>query len=189
LDVVWEADFNLEFNWPREERRVPAEALQNLGLTPKIALLDSVSTGSLDFGFAIKFNVIGLDAFKSLGGSTKEDKYDNYVSNFIKEISIHIKVREEINIGMQLEVVVQGGLEMFCPFWIVPFYPWIVPGGCELVASEANITARLDDGWPKKFDQKTWDKVKDGKPVKEGRNNKAWKVSTCTFRLVLRPPR
>jgi hypothetical protein len=68
LDVGWEADFNLEFNWPREERRVPAEALQNLGLTPKIALLDSVATGSLDFGFAIKFNIgMQLEVFTQEG--------------------------------------------------------------------------------------------------------------------------
>ncbi|KAF2821324.1 hypothetical protein CC86DRAFT_411022 [Ophiobolus disseminans] len=149
---------------------MPAEGLQNLGFTPKLTLIDSYANGSLDIGFAMKFNIMSLDEFKSQPGDV-DDIYGRYVSNHLIETSVTFKAREKINIGIQLKIILTHGLELFRPFWLVPLPK---PIGCVVVYVQGDIPQLVPLG--QKFDDKTWNDAKNGKGTDKSGNAKAWKA-------------
>jgi hypothetical protein len=167
-------DLNLKLDWQRSARKVPLEGLQNLGMTPKLAVIDSYATGSIAVGFSLKFSMIPLDSFKDLEGPT-EDKFGQYVSSFLKEVSIWFQAREEIEIGLQFEIYLQAGIEYFCAWWL-----WPVPGfaACSLSVLPADISQNVNNPF-KDFNHDEWGKVNGGTSDKKGAS--AWKVSFHLF--------
>jgi hypothetical protein len=169
LEVGIQHEMNLKLDWQRTGRRVPLKGLQDLGLTPKLAVIDSYATGSIAAGFSLKFSIISLDSFKHLKGST-EDKFGRYIGDFIEEVSIWFQAREEIKIGLQFEIYVQAGIEYFCAWWL-----WPVPdfASCSTSVLPADISQNVNDPF-KDFDHEEWEKIRDG--TSDKKLAAAWKV-------------
>lgn len=119
-DVEIEKDLTLSLNMERQPTKMLAEKMQNLGFTPKLTLIDSYVNGSLDVGFTLNLNIMPKAEFLGLKGSSKEEVNNSYVHDAFQEGSIFVRAAEDINIGLQLEVVLQAGAELFCAFWLTP---------------------------------------------------------------------
>lgn len=95
---------------------MPLEHLQHSGFTPRFTLINSYAHGSYDIGFSMKFKMAHRTDFHELRGG-KKDKFERFVNIFLREVVVTLHAREDIKIGMQMEMQVSAGYELFCAWW------------------------------------------------------------------------
>lgn len=168
--------FSLDLNIPRRPRYQPVQKLQNLGFTPKLTLIDSYGSGTLDVGFNLTFGIMKHDDLEELDGP-KEDKINQYVGNYLQSAAIYWSAPEDIKLGLQLEIDLSAGIEWFCSWWLLPVEPWIVFIGCSTAVIVEDFAQMTGESKTNKFDHDSWDDMKKNGGKGKSRHGKAWKVS------------